>query len=192
MKRILLGLCIMMSMLMYAGGGVVVYSTYNDFKANKGQKYEVFKEMSSVLGKYRVVVRKNGDFVKLKCEEMWGFKIENDLYRTTSSGLYLKLASQGKLFYYENGEAYLSDGVFVKGHYNYLATTIDGELVPIATSDVKADARAKFQKFKDEHPEFLKFFECFDKNPELENCRDCIDRFENPNRVRIFEGYKEP
>lgn len=191
MKRFLFLLLICVSVSSYAGS-LVVYPTYEDYKKNKGQKYEIFVGMSSLFGKYRVVVRKAGADVKLKCEEMWGFKVDEDLFRTTSGGLYLKLSGQGKLFYFENGEAYLSDGVFVKGNYNYISTTIDGELTPIPTDGAGGNIKARYDKFKTEHPEFNQFYECFEKNPNLDNCRDCMDKFLNPGRVRIFENYKEP
>lgn len=192
MKRILVVLALVFPLMLVAGNGVFVFQSFDDYKANKGQKYDFFKGMSSSLGKYRIEVRKAGKIEKIKCEDIWGFKVEEDLYRTTASGLYLKLASQGKLFYFENGEAYLGDGMFVRGHYNYLSTSVGGELTPVATADVGAAVRAEFQKFKEAHPEFISFFNCFETNPDLENCRDCLDRFENPNRVRIFDGYKEP
>lgn len=192
MKRFLLTSVLMLALELFAASGVLVFDTYDDFKANKGQKYDSFKGLSSTLGKYRLEIKKAGKFQKIKCEDIWGFKVGEDLYRTTANGLYLKLASQGKLFYFENGEAYLSDGIFVKGHYNYLSTTISGELTPIPISEFKGEVYLRYQQFKQAHPEFSVFFDCFERNPDLENCRDCIDRFENPTRVRIFDGYKEP
>lgn len=177
--------------MLVQAASITVYDNYGQYLTHKGTKYEVLKEVAPALGKYRLVVRKSGQFVKIKCEDIWGFTYDDGLYRTLKNGQYVKLVSQGKLFYFENGEAYLSDGEFMKGHYNYLSKTLDGDLIPMPTPDSNASVSKGYEKFKQDYPEYEKFYQCFDKNHDLETCRDCIDRFENPDKKRIFDALKD-
>jgi len=182
-----IGLFLFITTLAY-GQSVIVYRSFDEYKSDKGQKYDRFEKVThSPFGKYRVVVRKSGKSMKIKCERIWGFVLEKELFRTYGTGQYVMMVGKDKLYYFENGEAYLNKGTFMVGHYNFIAKTIDGPLVPMPTPDSKPEILSQYQQFKDQNPEYKKFFDCFDKKQELENCRDCIDRFNNPDKIRPFQ-----
>jgi hypothetical protein len=187
-KRKLLTILLLLFASMTFAQKVIVYNNYDEYKNGKGKKYDSFQKMvHTPFGKYRLVVRAGGKNKKIKCERIWGFLLENELFRTYGSGQYAMLVSQGKLFYFENGEAYLNKGTFLVGYYNFISNTVDGELVQLPKGESKDLILQKYENFKRENPQHKKFFDCFDKNFDLEICRDCMDRYNFPDKIRPFQ-----
>lgn len=187
MKKLVLFFLCIVPFVLYSQS-VTVYRSFEEYQNKKGLKFEAYQKMvHTPSGKYRLVVRKAGKNMKVKCEKLWGFVLAKELYRTYGTGQYVKLVSEDKLYYFENGEAYLNKGTFIVGHYNFVAKTIDGELVPMPNPDSKPEIIQQYEQFKESNPQYKKFFDCFDKSHNLEICRDCIDRFNYPDKIRPFQ-----
>ncbi len=187
MKKTLPFLFFLISNLLYSQS-VTVYRSYEEYKTEQGVKYASYKKIGhNLLGtKYKIVVQKSGKKKNIKCENIWGFMLENTLFRTYGTGQYAMQISEEKLFYFENGEAYINKGKFRKGHYNFIAAKIDGPLVLMPNPDSKEDVLLQYNQFKSTHPQHQEFYDCFDKAHNLENCRDCIDRYNYPDKIRPF------
>ncbi len=167
---------------------VTVFRGYEEYLNKQGIKYDVFKKIRhTATGKYRILARKSGKNHRIKCERIWGFMLENTLFRSYGSGQYVMQVDGDKLFYFENGEAYLNKGTFLVGHYNFIAESLNGNLIPLPTPDAKPAILEQYEDFKQMHPKYAPFYHCFDKNHTLENCRDCIDRYNHPDKIRPFQ-----
>lgn len=188
MKKLLVLGLFFISTIIYSQS-VTIYRSYDDYKTEQGIKYDTYKKIARNLwgSKYRIVVRKSGKSKRIKCERIWGFMLEKTLFRTYGSGQYAMQISGDKLFYFENGEAYINKGKFIVGHYNFIATTVDGLLILLPNPDSKPDVIQQYEYFKKSYPQHKKFYDCFDKAHELENCRDCMDRYNYPDKIRPFQ-----
>lgn len=141
-----------------------------------------------------MIFKKDQKKVKIHCKDIWGFSYKDALFRIDKNySQPARVASSGKIIYYENGIAHLEmirdnkeEGSFSIGYFCYVSKNLESELIPMPGSLI-SDARKKINKFKEENPEYKELFNCIEKNYNYLNVRPCITEFEGSPKYYIIE-----
>jgi hypothetical protein len=186
-KRIYL-LLLMLSLASYkllAQDSIYVYSTYTEFKTDKGNFYNTYDGMKVVFGKTSVYFKYNKTDAKFNVADIWGFSYNGTLFRTDKrTGQLVCLVSRGKICYYENGQAYLdalsnnsNTGTYSSGYKCYVSPDLNSPLTPFPSQPL-SDARAMIKKFQKDHPEYDSLFALIDKDYDYVSVRETIAYWE--------------
>lgn len=183
MKNFILLLIIFSSSLIYSQ--VTVYLTYEDFKNQKGVQYDDYKNYLASIGKSYVTFIKDGKNYKIACDKkMWGFVYKNTLFRVFPKYRQpVRLISNGKICYYENGFAHLSmlktgkNSGQAQGEYSVLSffsAKINSPIVPFKGTDERSESGALFNS----DPKYKQLSGCLKKYMDISSVRYCVDSFE--------------
>lgn len=165
--------------------GITIYETYEDYQADKGEKYDSYHNHLTIAGSVRLILKKGGKKMKVNCKNIWGFKYDDALFRVDSKfNQPTKVVHEGDLIYYENGLAHLdmikqkTEFVALQvGYFSYFSKDINSELVPVPAQGQNGGKRWK--KFKGENGKFRKLFNCVDESPIYYSIRECVKRIKN-------------
>ena len=167
-------------------GQVVVFKTYKDYTDKKGTQYDDYYNMKwNASQNVTMIFKKDGDKVKIPCNEIWGFTFRGTLFRCDKVNCQPTcVISIGKVVYYENGEAHLemidkgsSSGSYEVGNFSYLSRDLNSELVPMPLSWAAA-GKKKYVEFTQKNPEFKKLYDCIETRYDYQKIRNCVEQFE--------------
>lgn len=156
---------------------LVLYRTYDDYKAGKGESLGEFMGYDWTLGKLRVfwyADEKKKKVVDKDVSAYYGVTIADRLYRIIGTKPYAML-QQGKFAYYENGFGHMNMIVenegkaeVEDGKYCYISKDLQSELFDIPN--------AKAKKAFADRTELVGFFDCIEKlKPnKVEKIRECM------------------
>lgn len=155
-----------------------IYRTYEDYINNKLEDVGELSNVVHVQGEFSILFKRNDEKIKVKCEEIWGFKYKNELFRVdheTQQPYYVY--SIGKIIYYENGLAYLEMLRFNKdfaeiewGGAYALSKTMNSDMVI---------TRQQWKKFLEGNPELKDILYCLNQESySIKNNRECVKKFE--------------
>lgn len=160
---------------------VIVYNTYQDYIADKGDHYQEFVKYKG----NKIVVANEGTSESIKCSTIWGFKYSNALFRIyPEQNKPACLISEGKICYYENGYAHL--GLLKDGHYDvfyvsgsqcYFSLSINSQMMA-ATGPPTAGNKKKMRQMIQEKPQVENLFNCIRKSFEPDITGPCVKAFE--------------
>lgn len=162
----------------------MLFMTYNDLKSGKGIPYDELYLMSP-FGKGLVVsFMANGKKEKHHTKEFWGFIYKDALYRVAQCDMQLvKLISNGKIHYYENGWAHISMAKHdsntgeVVGSKCYVSKGINTPIFNLPENKV-AKKQDDIKGLMASNPEYVPLFECIGKGYDIERIRKCVATFE--------------
>lgn len=211
MKKVtlmILAFSFLASFSIQAQDSLIVYKTFGDFDNRKGKLYEgkLFYQKASGILKNKIIyfknktpgISKNQQNIKINTKEIWGFMMNNRIFRIIDdTGIPVCLLSDGQLFYYENGIAYLHM-LFAKrkkkramvsevtnknngnisypwGEIAYFSKDINSKLYPLPTSN-EIGAKKLLKEYIDIYPELEDFFSCIKGIFKFKN-RECIKEF---------------
>lgn len=162
----------------------VIYKTYEDYLAKKGEAFDEYEKCVSVFAKCTLYLKRDGKTYKKACSSFWGFTYNDQLFRVDKLSQPARVIINGKIVYYENGYANLcmirdntANAYFDIGYYCYVSKDLTSEIVPFPGSMV-SDAYAKIKAFKADNPKYKTLFSCIEKNYKYENVRTCVESFE--------------
>ena len=154
---------------------LVVYDTYEDYKAQKGRSLYEFIGYDWTLGilnlYYRVKRKEEG---RVNVTKVYGFSVGDQMYRV-EKGKPHRMLMEGKIVYYENGLAHLSmlvgeedEAIVEQGDWHYISENMTSEMVQFPS----AKASKEFGERSDLQP----MFECLEKvkKKKTEKIRDCV------------------
>ncbi len=161
---IILALAILVSsasVYCHSDKGVVVYSSYEQYKLKKGDAYDEYVTWKSGAS---LVVKHNGNEEKVSSKNMWGFTYKNALFRICE--IYnapARLMSNKNIYYYENGLIHLTmlrDSVNSaqtnSGSLFYVSQTMQSEVLPIDyRSKATKSALKRFLKMFPQHKSII-------------------------------------
>ncbi len=156
---------------------LVVYNTYEDYKAGKGESLYEFIGFDWTLGLLHVyykVERKGKDELRKNMTNLYGFSVGDQFYRIIKSKPY-RVLMEGKIIYYENGLAHLN--MLIGGEDEYGVEQGDWHLISDnLNSDVVEFPSAKAKKEFGERADLQGLFECVEKlkKKKTEKVRDCV------------------
>lgn len=156
---------------------LVVYNTYEDYKAKKGEKLFEFIGFDWTLGVlhiYYKVERKGKDELRKNVTNVYGFSVGEQFYRVIKGKPY-RVLMEGKLVYYENGLAHLN--MLVGGEDEYGVEQGDWHVVSAdLNSEVFEFPSNKATKAFESRADLKPLFECVDdlKKKKTEKVRDCV------------------
>lgn len=133
----------------------------------------------------KLIFKKDGEKIKIHCNDMWGFIYEDALFRVDKKlNQPTRAISVGKIIYYENGLAHLGmirdkeeTAGFSIGYFCYVSKKLNSDIIPMPASLI-SDAYKKIKKFKKENPEYNELFDCIEKDYNYRKVRSCIIEFE--------------
>ncbi len=162
------------------------FKTYAEFKAGKGTKFDEIPSLwSSGFGKgITITFEMNGQNEKVQSNDIWGFVYKDALYRiAVLDQLPVKLISNGKIHYYENGWAHIimarngtTEGD-VLGSKCYVSENIYSEIINLPENKV-VKKLPRIVELMASFPEYVTLFECMGKGYDIERIRKCISTFE--------------
>jgi hypothetical protein len=156
---------------------LVVYNTYEDYKAGKGESLYEFIGFDWTLGLLHVyykVKRKGKDELRKNVTNLYGFSVGDQFYRIVKGKPY-RVLMEGKLVYYENGLAHLN--MLIGGEDEYGVEQGDWHLISDnLNSEMVEFPSAKAKKTFGERPELQELFDCVEKlkKKKTEKVRDCV------------------
>ncbi len=181
MKSILLTLLLFFSCSVYSQ--VTVYATYEDFVNQKGVQYDDYKSWAFAGRKMSLVLLKDGEKHKIGCDKKtWGFVYKDVLFRVyVKYRQPVRLMSQGKICYYENGAAHLSmlstgksSGTAQGGVHSFFSAKINSEIVPFKGTDERSESGMLFRSNSD----YKYLIGCLKKYMDIDFVRGCVSNFE--------------
>ncbi len=183
--------------LLQAQDSLVLYQTFEDYQQNKGELKTgdfIYRGVTSPFRKrYITLIDKTPDIpkdqkkIKIYPKGMWGFKLNNALFRIKDkSDVPYCLLSTGKFFYYENGlvhikillsrkpinEAHIVD---TWGGVAYFSTEINSKLILLPGFGQIGGSRSN-NKLIHKYPALKEFFTCA-KGYRYPKLRNCVEKF---------------
>ncbi|MCB9224158.1 MAG: hypothetical protein H6582_08290 [Crocinitomicaceae bacterium] len=138
---------------------LITYKTADDYKNNKGTVYEEYVSNSYAGSNYTLKLTQNGETVKVKCEEIWGFTYKEAFFRVPEGkGQPFRLLMEGKICYYEDGSSHLkalktgNDMVEMNGQFQYFSKDKFSEMVFFSQASMKSLQKS--------YPEYAEVFDC--------------------------------
>ena len=164
-----------------------VYKTYEDYASGNIEKMEDnVKVTGTSLGLSYHFTTVDGNKVKYKPKNFWGFIFKGNLFR--SDGRYTAmLQDSGKVCYYISGEA----GVHMLRTGKNYGVTIVGPYCYLSSGDMNACLYgmprdgldlAGLKNFKKDYSEFDLLFDCIGKFAYYEEIRKCVADFNKSNK----------
>jgi hypothetical protein len=154
---------------------LVVYETYADYQAKKGEALFEFIGFDWTLGILNVYYRvKRKEEGRKNLTKYYGFSVGDQFYRIIKSKPY-RVLMQGKIIYYENGLAHLN--MLVGGEDEYGVEQGDWHLISDnLNSEMVEFPSAKAQKTFGDRADLTALFECVDKlrKKKTDKIRDCV------------------
>ncbi len=156
------------------------YATYDDFINNTMDTMDGYIGFGHAKGQVTLRFIKDSVEKKVKCKDIWGFKLGDRLYRVDQKfGQPAYVLSVGKIIYYENGQSYMDAyktkkavGVFTIGYLCYFSKNMNSEMIPY---DPKiTDAMTRYKEFKKSNPKFMELFKCLGKTDDYSKIRTCV------------------
>lgn len=154
---------------------LVVYDTYEDYAAKKGQALYEFIGFDWTLGVLHVYYRiKKKEEGRKNVTNLYGFSVGDQFYRIVNGKPY-RLIMEGKIVYYENGLAHLNmlvgqedEGLVEQGDWHVISDNLNSEIVEFPS--------AKATKEFGERADLKGLFECVEKlkKRKTEKVRECV------------------
>lgn len=154
---------------------LVVYDTYEDYQAKKGQALYEFIGFDWTLGVLHVLYRvKKKEEGRKNVTNLYGFSVGDQFYRIVKGKPY-RMLMEGKIVYYENGLAHLNmlvgqedEGMVEQGDWHVISDNLNSEIVEFPS--------AKATKEFGERAELKGLFECVEKlkKKKTEKVRECV------------------
>lgn len=161
---------------------VKFYKTYEDYQKGNAEvlKNATYLGHNYVIGKgLRLNFKSGGEELEMKVYEYWGFTFDDALFRTYGKGkfkLIVRLVSNKKIHYYENGIAHLK----ILGKNEAMPKVDLGlpfafSLAPdseiIQSADLKSETRGM--------PQYQPLVKCVKKSYDfVSEVRDCVREFD--------------
>lgn len=172
-------------MTFIANAQVTIFRTFEDFKNQEGEQLDSYSYTMNSIGTIKLVFMKDGEKVKFKTREIWGFFYKNAFFRIDEiTQLSLRVMSAGKVIYYENGAAHLTmlrddknSGSFSDGNFSYISQNINSEIIPINWR-INKKRKNPYLKLKEENPESKELFDCIEKDIDYKNIRECFEKYQ--------------
>lgn len=164
---------------------IVLYKTYEDYVSGNGEQMDFYAGSGYMGTRALIDFQKGNEVISVNPSKHWGFKIDDCFFRFDESGTLVKLVSNGKIVYWENGLANLemcengsTSAEMNVGYYCYFSATLDGKVTPFPRD--KVDTASKlWKKFKEDHPEHAELFECIGDSLNYHLVRSCVTKYEN-------------
>ncbi len=156
---------------------LVVYDTYDDYQAQKGQALHEFIGFDWTLGLLHVyykVKKKGKDELRKNVTNLYGFSVGDQFYRIIKGKPY-RVLMEGKIVYYENGLAHLN--MLIGGEDEYGVEQGDWHLISDnLNSEMVEFPSAKARKTFGDRPDLQALFECVEKlkKKKTEKVRKCV------------------
>lgn len=208
MRKFLLLLVIFQLMLLtYSKAETVVYKTYESYATGSGEIMgEAVKvNFTAIMGVKNVsltFIDLNGNEVKYKPGQIWGYSYKGSLFRFDNRGDIVYLANSTNICFYLNGYGRMNLinenkvdsnsaeirfnrklGPFTSGYGYYLSNDIKGEIYPLpilcqGCRNGQGVAPGNYYRdFKDEFPQHQDLYDCFDESKMWERV-DCINEYQ--------------
>lgn len=169
--------------LSFAQPEAVLYPTYAAFERDSGEVVGTYVDLLPASGKNMLVFKTATGRRKVQCDEVWGFRYKDVLFRIESERhLPVRLMTKGGVCYYENGPAHLrmlrdakEVDFYELGDPSYLSRNLQEEIVRavFAEGDQTSSGR-----FREAHPQLEPLFTCLGDRDELDHTRQCVVDFE--------------
>lgn len=168
----------------------VIYSSYAEYAAGKGEQVDGPIDVVPNLGRLVVTYVKDGSKKHIPTRKIWGFKNQGLLYRIESEGkLPVRLMAQGAIFYWENGFAHLrmqrdsSEAATVEyGYASYLSRDLQSEIVP--AHFIPDDTKSPSAKFKQAWPAYADLLDRIGEGTDMDSVRQLVVEY----AVAVEEG----
>ncbi len=169
-----------------------IYKTYEDFVNGKGEKMddEYIKTFESSFGMALRFKNTEGEIVKYKPKELWGFTYKGVFFRSVGGELAM-LQDSGTISYYLNGYAgigMLKNPGQTVGHYLagesqcFLSVgDINAKIYKMALNPIQ---KRDYPKFKKDYPDFEDFYDCATNYYDYEIVRKCVQEFNNKQKKK--------
>lgn len=164
---------------------IVLYKTYDDYVSENGEKMDFYAGSGYMNTRTLIDFQKEKEVISVNSSKYWGFKIDDCFFRFDEYGTLIKLISNENIVYWENGLASLemcengaTSAEINVGYYCYFSATLDGKVTPLPRDKVDT-ANKLWKKFKDDHPEHTKLFECIGESLNYSLVRNCVARYKN-------------
>jgi len=167
MKKMILTSAVMLACLAISAQ-VKLYKTYEDFVNERAETFdnEYIGWKESTFGMAIKFKNDEGQLVKYKIKDFWGFVYKDHLFRSVGSELAM-LQDTGKIYYYMNGFAALDlisrpeqhSGYFAAGE-TYCFTSADSVNADIYRMPISPIDKRDYKALKKDHPEFNELFDC--------------------------------
>lgn len=180
--------CVVATVVSAAQRPSLVYPTYDAYVNAKADTIGTYLDLVPLMGQYTLLFDASrgaagGDMRKIPCKDIWGFTINDVLFRIEPDAhLPVRLMTRGAICYYENGPAHLimqrdgtELGMFELGHQSYLSEDLEGPIVPAI---FKADERSASNGFRSTHPQYEPLFTCIGEKDDINHTRQCVVDFE--------------
>ena len=182
-RTVLLFSVVLYGALSFAQPEAVLYPTYAAFERDTGEVVGAYVDLLPVVGKYVLVFKTNTGRRKVQCDELWGFRYKDALFRIEGERhLPVRLMTKGGVCYYENGPAHLRmlrDGkemdFYELGDPSYLSRNLQGEIVRAVFAE---GGQTSSGRFRTAHPQLEPLFNCLGDRDELDHTRQCVVDFE--------------
>lgn len=158
---------------------LVVYDTYESYKAKKGESLYEFIGFDWTLGLLHVyykVKRKGKDELRKNVTNLYGFSVGDQFYRIVKGKPY-RVLMEGKLVYYENGLAHLNMLIGDEDEYgveqgdrHVVSDNLNSEIIEFPSK--------KAEKEFGNRADLKALFECMEKlkKKKTEKIRDCVKK----------------
>lgn len=157
------------------------YKTYAEYENGGGtafDEYESYQVSNSVATAYTFKI--NGEKVKVKSKELWGFSVGDHFFRVSPHRKAPALLwNDGNVYFYINGSVLLGGGVPV-GLPWYMSEALETEMAPYYTTGNAMDKGPLGDLWK-KNPEYKPLYECI-KSLRMKQGRELI------NCVEEFQG----
>ena len=177
MKKItLLILLLIAGICSYSQGQI--FKTYEEYLNKTGEAYdeESVKTSESSFGFMKIILKKaDGNTVRYRPNDIWGFTFKGQLFRTTGRQ-FAMLRDTGKVCFYVSGLGAIDAFLSTNGWGTHMLSSSDCFL-SVGDINAKLYGLPSENKFKKDLPALKK------EHPELQSIIDCA-KGEPPGRVR--------
>jgi hypothetical protein len=173
-----------------------LYKTYEDYKKGNLEKMDEIKQWvtANMNVSYVNFISPDGSIVKYKPKDYWGFVYQGNLFRSRGNHDYACLKDSGKIFYYENGHAWI--GIIKHDTKNGTAPRLGNDSYAYVSKDIASDIYAfpasimekgPYKKFKSEYPEYEDLYDCLGGKAlvgTIDEIRECIKNLNHSSKSK--------
>lgn len=184
LTQVLVG-CLLFLVSFSLNGQVQVFTTFENFENNNGVEYDDYVDWTHTIRnkKYKLVFVKEDLETDVSCDEIWGFTYKENIFRINHySYRPVKVVSNGKIVYYENGLAHLKAlknesqlgaafNTATEGYPCLISKSLSSYIFPLKEH--------KFSRLKKKFPDDSEFLNCLNmKNLYYKLVRQCVEEYE--------------
>lgn len=145
-----------------------VYLTYEDYKS----KNQILYNDIGVTGNKIVCKGKDNESVKYAVRDIWGFKLDYQLFRCQGSKFYY-VSFYGKVIMYANGKENFNG---MKGNFSYRANHFSTYYLSDGLGE-DIYSQHDFRKFKEDYPQHQRLYECMGRSITYNKFKDCLSSY---------------